>query len=178
MRCGEGLVQVDVHHVESHVAGTASTEHRVEVSAVVIHERAALVHDFRYLGYLTLEEPQGIGVGHHHRCHTVVEQVSEVINIHDAIGSALHLDDLQSADSGRGGVGAVRGVGHDNLHALRLATLLMIGTDNHQSGEFTVSTRIRIEGELAQSGKGSERFLQLVIHLEGTLAGGNRLAGV
>ena len=37
MRCGERLVQVDVHHVEAHITRPTSSEHRVEIGSVVVH---------------------------------------------------------------------------------------------------------------------------------------------
>ena len=45
VRRGESLVQVDVHDVEAHVAGTGVTHDGVEVGAVVVAEAARLMHD-------------------------------------------------------------------------------------------------------------------------------------
>ena len=41
VRGGERLVQVEVHHVEAHVAGPRHAHQRVEVGAVVVQKRAA-----------------------------------------------------------------------------------------------------------------------------------------
>ena len=86
VRCRECLVQVDVHNVESHISRTASAEHRVEVSSIIIHQTAALVNEALNLRNLTLEETKSVGVGHHHSCDGVVKQTTEVINVHYAIG--------------------------------------------------------------------------------------------
>ena len=61
-------MQVDVHHVEAHVAGTALAEQGVEVRAVVVHEAACLVHHLGNLQHTRLEDAQRVGVGHHHGC--------------------------------------------------------------------------------------------------------------
>ena len=66
MRRREGLVQVDVHHVEAHVAWTTSAQHRVQISAIIVHQAATVVDKFRNLGNTRLEKSEGIGIGHHH----------------------------------------------------------------------------------------------------------------
>ena len=66
MRRGECLVEVDVHHVEAHVARSAITQHGVEVGSVVVHQSATVVYQLRNLRDALLEEAEGVGVGHHH----------------------------------------------------------------------------------------------------------------
>ena len=63
----ECLVQVDVHHVEAHVTRAAGTQHGVQVGTVVVHQAATVVDEPGYLRDMLLEEPEGIGIGHHHR---------------------------------------------------------------------------------------------------------------
>jgi len=41
---GEGLVQVHVHDVETHVARSHGTQNRVEIRAVVVEQSSDLVH--------------------------------------------------------------------------------------------------------------------------------------
>ena len=175
MRGGEGLVEIDVHDIEAHVSRTRDAEHRVEVCAVVVHQSAAVVDELRNLRYLALEEPEGVGVGHHHRRDVVAEQRLEVSDIDEAVGGALHLDNLQSADSGGGGVGAVSGIGHDDLDALCVAAALVVGADDHQSRQLAVSPGEGVEGELSHARQGAERLLQAAIDAERTLHGGGRL---
>ena len=59
-------MQVDVHHVEAHVTWATSTQHRVQVSTIVIHQTATVVDKLRNLGNTRLEKSEGIGIGHHH----------------------------------------------------------------------------------------------------------------
>ena len=73
MRCREGLVEVDVHDVEAHVAGSGDAEHRVEVGAVVVEQGACLVDHLGDGRDVFLEHADRVGVCHHHRGHAVVE---------------------------------------------------------------------------------------------------------
>ena len=107
VRCGERLVQVDVHHVESHITGTAYAEHRVEVGSVVVHQSAAFMHELLDFGYLLLEETQRVGVGHHHCTDLVAKLCLEVFHIDGTVAERLHLHHIESADSSRRGIGSV-----------------------------------------------------------------------
>ena len=55
VRCRECLVQVDVHHVESHITRTTSAEHRVEVRSIVIHQCTTLMNELGNLWNVSLE---------------------------------------------------------------------------------------------------------------------------
>ena len=66
MRRRERLVQVDVHHVEPHIARTTRTQHGIQVSPVVIHQATTVVDEFRNLWDMCLEETEGVRIGHHH----------------------------------------------------------------------------------------------------------------
>ena len=94
MRCGEGLVQIDVHHIEAHISRTAHAEHGVEVGSVVVHQTATIVHQSCYLWNLGFEDTQGVGVGHHHAGNIIAKQWFQVLDIHRTIGSTLHLHNL------------------------------------------------------------------------------------
>ena len=96
VRCRECLVEIDVHNVESHIARTACSKHRVEVGSIIVHQSTALMHEFGYLRYLLLKHTESVGVGHHHCSHGVVEDAAKVVNIHETLCSALHLYHLKS----------------------------------------------------------------------------------
>ena len=163
MRCGEGLVQIDVHHIEAHIARTAHAEHGVEVGSVVVHQTSALVHQPCYLGNLFLEDTQGVGVGHHHAGNVIAKQRLEVLHIHGAVGGTLHLHNLQTAHGSRSRVGAMGRVGNDNLCTLQVATLFVVGAYHHQSCQLAMSTGKGIQGELVKTGYLGERFLYIII---------------
>ena len=166
----EGLVQVDVHHVETHVARTGHAQHRVEVGAVVIHQRSGLVHQAGDFGDIFLEQTQSVGVGHHHGGHCIVEQRTQIVDIHRAVGAAFHLYHLQTGHCGRCRIGAVGRVGHNHLAALRVAARLMVCADGHQARQLAVSAGKRVEGELAHPPDFAQRILEVPVHLKVALS--------
>ena len=163
MRCGEGLVQVDVHDIEAHIARTAHAEHGVEVGSVVVHQTATFVYQSCYFRNLGFEDTQSIGVGHHHTGNIIAKQRLQILNVHRTIGSTLHLHNLQTAHRSRSRVGTMGRVGNDNLCTLQVATLLVIGADYHQAGQFSMSSGKGIQCELVQTGYLGERFLYVII---------------
>ena len=66
MRRGECLVQVDVHHIEAHIARTTGTQHGVEVSTIVVHQTTTVVNKLCNLRDAGLEKAKRVGIGHHH----------------------------------------------------------------------------------------------------------------
>ena len=48
-------------------------------------------------------------------------------------------------------------IGYDDLLTRLIATRTMIVVDGHQSRQFSVGTRIRLEGEVCQTREGTER---------------------
>ena len=180
MRRGESLVEVDVHDIEAHVARTAFAEKGVEVSAVVVHQATSLVHHFGDFQYARLEDTEGVGVGHHHGCHLVThlcEELAEVVNIHSAVRLALDLYNLQATDSGRGGVGAVGGVGDKDFGAL-LAVGFMTSADDHETRKLTVCTGAGVQSELAEASQLRKRLLEVEIDFQGSLTALGGLQGV
>ena len=180
MRRGECLVQVDVHHVEAHVAGTAFAEQRIEVRTVVVHQAACLVHHLGNLQNTRLEDAQRIGIGHHHGSDLashLAEELTQVVNIDCAVSQALHLDDFQAADCRGGWVRAVCRVGNKHLCA-DVALAFVICTDDHQAGQLAVCSGTGIQREFAQSGKFGKRLLQVVVHFQCALAGHGGLQGM
>ena len=107
MRCGECLVQIDVHNIETHVAGAAYAQHGVQVGTVVVHQTTALVHQSCYLGNLCFEDTQGVGVGHHHAGNVIAQQRFQILHVHGSVRRALHLHYLQTAHGGGCRVGAM-----------------------------------------------------------------------
>ena len=148
---GESLVEVDVHDIEAHVAGTGHAEHRVEVGSVVVEQGARIVDKLLDCRNLTLEYAESVGVGHHHRRHRVIEQRGEGIDIDRAVGERFHRHHAETGYSGRGGIGAVGRVGDYHLGAFEIVARVVVGTNNHQAGKFAVGTGIGVESELAHA---------------------------
>ena len=168
-------MQVDVHNVESHVARTACTEHRVKVSSVVVHQSSTLVYEFCDFRNVLLKHAERVRVCHHHGSHGVVEQSLEVINVNISLRRALHLHHFESANGSRCRVSAVSRVRNDNLHTFLVAAALMVCPDDHESCEFSVCSREGVESEFAETSDSGELFLQCIVNVECTLYGVFRL---
>ena len=106
------------------------------------------------LGDMRLEEAQGIRIGHHHRGNgraLLTDNTLQVLQINLSVRVRLHLQDFQSADSSRGRIGAMRRIRDEDLGTQAVATALVIGTNNHQSRQLTMSTRTGIQRKLTKS---------------------------
>src|SRR5438105_1026607 len=73
VRCREGLVQIEVHDIEAHVAGPRDADQRVEVRTVVVEERTGVVRQLRDLQDVFLEDSERVRVGQHDRGDVRVE---------------------------------------------------------------------------------------------------------
>ena len=169
VRCREGLVQVDVHDVEAHVAGAATAQQRVEVGSVVVEQTSATVYQLGNLGNLFLEDAQCVGVGHHDTGNRVVEQRFELGHVDGSFGGRGHLDNLQATHGRTGRVGAVGTVGYDDLGTFQVAPFDVVLTHEHQSGQLAVSTGKGVEREFGQTRNLGQCLGQLVVEPQGTL---------
>ena len=178
MRRGERLVEVDMHHVEAHVARAAYAEDGVEVGAVVVHQAAAFVHHAGNLGDVCLKDAQRVGVGHHHARDVRAEDAAQAVQIDRALGRALHLHNLQAGDSGRGRVGAVGRVGDDDFGALYVAARAVVGADDHQARQLAVGAGVGVDGKLGQPRQFGEDASRLIVEAQGALQVGIAGGGV
>ena len=144
-------MQVEVQHVEAHVAGARDAADRVQVGAVVVEQGAGVVEDRRHLLDPLLEQPQRRWVGQHQpgrlRAHLLAQvvdvDVASLVNVHLAHRVAGH------GDAGR--IGAVSRVGDDDLAALLvLAAVLEVRADQRQSGQLTLRSRGRLQRHCLQ----------------------------
>ena len=131
--------------------------------------------DFRNLLF---KDTQRVRVRHHHAGDVVAKKRFEVFHVNRSVGRALHLYDLQTADGGRGRIGAVSRVGHDDLCAACVAPFHVVRTYHHEARQFAVSSGVGVQGEAAQSGNFRQGFLHLVVEFQRALAERGILCGV
>ena len=59
-------MQIDVHHIETHITRATSPQHRIEIGTIVIHQRTTAMDQLCNRRNAGLKESEGIGIGHHH----------------------------------------------------------------------------------------------------------------
>ena len=128
------------------------------------------MYELLYFRYFALEETERVGIGHHHGSYGVIEQSAQVFRVDDSVSCRFYLNNFQSAYSSRSRVCAVCRVGHNHLCTLHVATALMVGAYNHESGKLAMSTCKGIEGELFEPGYCRQALLHLVVQLQCSLA--------
>ena len=133
------------------------------------------MHEPGYLRDVFLEEPKGVGVGHHHAGDIIAQKGLEVVDIHQSFRSALHLYDLQPAYCGRGRIGSMGRVGHDDFLPFGVAALLVVGRDDHQTCQLSVCPGVGVECDIGHAGDGGQCTLYTVFCLQCALHSLSRL---
>ena len=165
---GEGLVQVQVHHVHAEVAGPRLAHQRVHVGAVHVEQRALGVQDVGDLVNLALEDANRRGVGEHQRGGLFVHLPRKGLEIDAALGVGLEILDRVAADGRGGRVGAVGRVGDENLLA-RIALRLVPCADEQDSRELAMRAGGRLQRDRVHAGDFDQAALQQIDHFENTL---------
>ena len=161
MGCGEGLVQVHMRAVEAHVARACVAHDGVEVGAVVVAQAARLVDDAADLDDVGVKEAERVGVGEHEAGRVGADGRAQRVEVDAALVVGGDRDHGEARHDRRRGVGAVRGVGDDDLGAARLATLFQIVPDEEKARVLTVGTRRRLQGQ----GVHAEDLLEVLLDL-------------
>ena len=175
MRGREGLVEVQVHDIESHITRTDGTEKRVHIRSIIIEETAASVYTFCNLCDFFLEETEGVRVGHHDTCDIVTEKRNKVSHVYKAVFLGFDDYDIKSADCSAGRVCTVRTVRNDNLGTFGIASEKVILTHDHKAGKFSVSTCTWVECKSCHTCDGSQRFFHVPVYFQCSLHGRFRL---
>ena len=107
MWCGEGLVQIEVQHIESHISRTDDSDERIHIRTVIIQQTAAFMHQGRDFLDILLKQPKSVRVGHHDSCNGIVKQRLQILDIYKPVGLGLHLHDLQTTYRSRSRIGTM-----------------------------------------------------------------------
>ncbi len=165
---GEGLVQVHVHRVETHVTRPADAHECVQVGSVVVEHRSGGVDHLGYIQYLSLEQPQGIGVRQHQRGDLWRKLRLQVGEADPAVRTRLHLHHVETTEGRARGVGAVRRIGDEDLCA-GVAARVVIRLDHPERRPFAVRTRGRLQGHPLHPDDRAKRLLEPPHQLERAL---------
>ena len=154
VRCGEGLVQIQVQDVKSHISRPGHTHKRIHIGPVVIEQSSTIVHQLGNFKNLRFKQSQCVRIGHHDARNRIVQQRTQILHIDSTLWCGLHLHHLKSANRRAGRVGTMGTVGHDYLRAFAVATLQVILPHDHQSGKLAMSSGKRIQRKLCHTGNG------------------------
>ena len=143
VRGREGFVQVDVHRVDTKIAGAHFARDGVVVRAVAIKIAARIVHRLGNLDDLFFKDTAGVGVGQHDGGHIRPQQFFDLADTDGAINIGRDFLDGEANERRRCGVGAV-GSGWNQHHRAGFGFALggNGGFDRHHAAEFTVGTRL------------------------------------
>ena len=158
----EGLVQVHVDHVEAHVAGADLAQDGVQVGAVVVEQPAGLVHGGGDGLDVAVEHADGARVGQHDAGGLRADRVAQRRDVHVAVAAGGDLAHVEAGHDGRGRVGAVGGIGHQDLAPGRVAAGVVVGADHHDAGELALGAGGRREGHRMHAGDDLQHVLQLM----------------
>ena len=136
VRRGERLVQVELHHVDAHVARARAAQDGVHVRAVAVHQAAPLVDQLARAAACALSySPSVFGL-------VIISAGDVAAGCIDAREQRLGLDDaarpgrerhgLEAVERAARRVRAVRAVGNEHL-ARRAALRLVVRADHHQT---------------------------------------------
>ena len=127
MGYSKALVEVEVHDVETHVPWPGHAQDGVQVGAVVVEQAPRLMDHGCQFGDVLFEEAEGVRVGEHDARDVGVQVGAQVGRFHQAPFVRRHAHGAVTSQVHRGGVGAVGGVGDEDL-ARRTPVVRVPGT--------------------------------------------------
>ena len=166
-----------MHRVDAQVAGTRLAEEGVQVGPVAVHEPAAGVHDLADARDVLLEEAQRVRVGEHQTGHVLAHGGRDGIGVEDPVVSGGHGPDRVAVERRTRRVRAVRRVGNENRVPV-LTALLVVGADHHESCEFSLGARCRLQRHAVHARDFRELHREFVAELEEALLERDGLHGV
>ncbi len=165
---GKSLVQIQVHHVHAEIAGTRDAHQRVHVGAIHVEQRAFAMQRFGRLDDARFENAQRVGIGDHQAGHVFIDGFFERSEIEQAVLVGADVLDDVSGDGRGGRIGAVRGIGDQDLLA-RVALLLEQRADQQDAGQFAMRAGGRLQRDCVHAGDFEQRGFQVRHHLHGPL---------
>ena len=169
VRNRKGLVRVEMHEIEAHVAGARVAHDGVRVGAVVVHEAAGFMNRRGNGGNVIFEEAERVRIGHHAHGGIGPEDRADLFDADPSALAARQRNYFEAAHCCGSRIGAVRGIGDDHFVALRFATLFEVFLGDEQRTELGVGAGRRIEGERRHAEERAQRALQLVHYLQRAL---------
>ena len=144
----EGLVQIEMAHIGTYIAGTAKADLGIHISPIHIDLTPGFMDQGADFPDRGLKYSMGRGIGDHECCKAVTVERDlclKIIKIDIPQSIAGNPDDLHS---GHGGAGRIRSVGGNRNQtdgAIIITARAMIGPDDKQTCIFTLGTGIGLQ---------------------------------
>ncbi len=113
-------------------------EHRIEVGAVHVGQRARCVDHLEELHDPRLEEPERGGVRDHDGRRRRPERCPECLEVDAAVGRGRDVHRAEARHRGRRRVGAVRRIRHEDIGASGVPASPVIGPDHEDPGQLAL----------------------------------------
>ena len=152
--------------------GPELAQHGVQVGAVHVGQGADGVDRLQQVHDARLEEAQGRRVGQHHGRGVRAQRRAQRVEVHAAVGGRRHGHRREAGHRCRGGVRAVRRVGHDDLAPLVVAAGLVVGPDHEDAGQLALGAGRRLERHGAHAADLRQPLLGLPQQLQRALRHG------
>ena len=175
VRGGEGLMQIEVHHIEAEIPRTGDAQQGVHVGTVAVYQAAGLVHHLVDFGDVFIKEPESVRVGDHDPGQLVIAERSQFFEVDVAAGIGRDRFDDQAAHGGSRRIGAVGAVRDQHDLPLIMAHRLMPGDDGLDAAELTVRTGCGRQRAGIHAADTLEHVLQFIHQQERTLDRFDRL---
>ena len=111
---------------------------------------------------LSFEQAERVRVGDHEHGGIVAELGLQVLDIHEPLRVALDRHRFEACERRGRGVGAVSGVGDEDLSAMMLAAVVEVRVGDEERRQFAV----RSSGRLERHGRKPRDFGKKLLHLE------------
>ena len=171
-------MQIQVDQIKAHVAGPGHPHDGVEVGSVVVAQAPRVVDDPGDLQNIGIEQAQGVGVGEHEPGGVRPGGRAQGLQVHAALGIGGHVDHSEAAHGGGGRVGAVGGIGDQDLGPGWVPPVQVVFFYHQQGGELPVGPGGGLEGHLVHAGDLAQELLRPAQHLQAALDRIGALEGV
>ena len=115
MRRCECLVQIDMQDIDAEIAGPRDADHRVQIRAIHVDQRAMGVYEIRNRRNVALKDSQGVGIGDHHRCDIVAHRLTKSLEVDGSLRVRRDLLDDVAGDRDARRIRAVGRIRHQDL---------------------------------------------------------------
>ena len=152
-------MQVDVHHVNPHIAGADFAEQRVQIRAVAINQAAFGVDDVGDVAEMRFKQAERVRIRDHNCGHVFRHRRRHRRRIKATIRAGRNRRDVVAGKRAACRVRAVRGIGNQHLFA-RIPLLFQIRPNHHHAGQFAVRSGGGLQRGAGEAGDFAQRALQ------------------